>query len=152
VNVPSPAPAREGEVLLVEDGVGQERATERALHPGEVWPRVWSSGSYGEGYGPENLTDGNTNTCWVGDIGGAPWWIGLDLGGPLNLDKFQMEFAEKLWKYTGIVGSADGVQWYDVLTQTNVPFSCRYIMIQLWADPGRGDLPVVREIEWGVGE
>jgi hypothetical protein len=113
------------------------------------WPTVWVSGSWGEGFGPANLTDGDTNTVWAGDLGGAPWRMTMDFGSAETFVEFTLLFAEAAWPHLALLGSADGVSWYDVLASGGEPFTARYIQVRMWSREGVEGVPVVREVQWG---
>jgi hypothetical protein len=143
VKMSSPAPTLEPASL--SDAAEPPRSSAAALNS---WPQVWASGTFSEQYPVANLTDGNTNTLWAGKAGGAPWSIGLDFGRTETLEDLSVLFADRAWQNAAIVGSEDGLRWYDVLGVTNASFDCRYILIDMWDDPARSDLPAIREIEW----
>jgi hypothetical protein len=113
----------------------------------ESWPRVWASGSYGAEYGPENLTDGNTNTIWIGNADTNGWQVGVDYGRAAPLGKPRVWFLDPGWSNAAVLGSATGLEWYDALTATNSTPDCRYLMIRMWADPAEPGLPAIREVE-----
>jgi hypothetical protein len=84
---------------------------------------VWTSGDCAAEFAGINLTDGDTNTVWIGKAGGTPWAVSLDFGEPIQLKRLEVIFSEKPWFNIGIVGSANATEWYDLNRVTTWPVS-----------------------------
>jgi hypothetical protein len=112
-------------------------------------PLVTSSSNLLPSYGPANLTDGQTNTMWIGAINAATWWISVDLGQAASLNDFNIDFGNTFWVNTFVGGSVTGSNdWFDMMSATNWPIRVRYICVNMWNDPCLIDPPAIRELGW----
>ena len=109
---------------------------------------VWSSGSLSRETLADNLVDGDTNTLWIGNAGGAPWRVTVDYGRVLPLTNLSLLFFMDPWTNLSVAGSEDSFVWFDVEPTTNRPISCRYIYLNFDADAVPSNLPAVRELLW----
>ena len=114
----------------------------------ERWPWVWTSGDFSKECGASNLIDGNTNTMWIGDVGGEPWRIILDLGVVTDVTGMQLMFKDVVWKNKEIIGSRDSEVWFDYLAETNEWVSLRYFYVDFWGNEHGAQPPAIREIIW----
>jgi hypothetical protein len=110
------------------------------------WPHAWTSGDWSADHASYYLTDGDTNTVWVGNADGSPWTINVDLGEGKRLQDFDLLFADALPRNVALLGSRDGVEWFD-LAGADWPVDARYVHVNMWAD-GPSDPPAIREIIW----
>lgn len=112
-------------------------------------PRIWVSGTPADDPAPACMLDGNPATAWAGDPAADRWQIGLDWGVATDLTCFRVDLAEPWPDSLALVGSRDGLAWFDV---TAVPEGetpqARYVFLYFWATaPGTG-APRVTEIRW----
>ena len=114
--------------------------------PPIVWPQVWSSGKRGPECGPENLVDGETNTCWIGNATGAPWRVAVDYGQTVGIEGVDILFRDEPWTNIGIAGSSNVVEWYNAMPLTHTGAPLRYLYINMWEDRSRTSPPALREI------
>jgi hypothetical protein len=66
----------------------------------------------------------------------------------LNLDKLDVLFLDEPWPNTGVMGSADALEWFDFEAITNRPVPCRFIYLNFWDDGSGTAAPAIREILW----
>ena len=114
----------------------------------ERWPWVWTSGDLSKECGASNLIDGNTNTMWIGNVGGEPWRVILDLGVVTDVTGIQVMFQDMAWTNKEIIGSRDSEVWFDYLTETNEWVPLRYLYVNFWGDEHGAQPPAIREIIW----
>ena len=114
----------------------------------EQGPSIWTSGDFSGEFGAANLIDGNTNTMWIGNVGGDPWRIILDLGAVTDVTGVRVMFQDTLWMNMGILGSRDNKVWFDYLAETNEWLPLRYLCVNFWTDEQSAQPPAVREIIW----
>ena len=112
-------------------------------------PSVWSSGDCSADFPARHLVDGDTNTLWVGNPGGSPWSVTVDLDQTTDVSAIAVLFYGAPWTNFGLAGSADATTWFDLATLTNGPLKAHYLYLNLW-DPTGSNVPAVREIEWGT--
>ena len=113
-------------------------------------PYIWSSGALSSGFPAATLLDGDTNTMWIGDPGGAPWRISIDLGQAVAMNNFELLFKGESWTNMAVAGSLDSLLWFDVLSATGWPVSCEFLYLNLWGDSSRTNPPAIREIRWNA--
>ena len=126
----------------------REVATSAADENVERWPWVWTSGDLSREWGASNLIDGNTNTMWIGNDGGEPWRVILDLGVTSDVTGIQVMFQDTAWTNMGIIGSRDSEVWFDYLAETNEWVPLRYLYVNFWGDEHGATPPAIREILW----
>ena len=114
----------------------------------ERWPWVWTSGDFFEEYGASNLIDSDTNTMWIGNVGGEPWRVILDLGVVTDVTDIQLMFLDTAWTNQEIIGSRDSEVWFDYLAETNEWVPLRYLYVNFWGDEHGAQPPAIREIIW----
>ena len=114
----------------------------------ERWPWVWTSGDFSKECGASNLIDGNTNTMWIGNVGGEPWRVILDLGTVTDVTGIQLMFLDTAWMNKEIIGSRDREVWFDYLAETNEWVPLRYLYINFWGNEHGAQPPAIREIIW----
>ena len=129
-------------------GTSTEAAADTGGGNVERWPSVWTSGDFSNECGASNLVDGNTNTMWIGNVGGAPWRMILDLGTVTNVTGIQVMFQDAVWTNMGIIASRDSEVWFDYLAETNEWAPLRYLYINFWGDEHGVQPPAIREIIW----
>ena len=112
------------------------------------WPWVWTSGDLSGEWGASNLIDGNTNTLWIGNVGGEPWRVILDLGVVTDVTGIQLMFQDIAWTNKELIGSRDSEVWFDYLAETNEWALLRYLYINFRGDEHGNQPPVIREIIW----
>jgi hypothetical protein len=110
------------------------------------WPHAWTSGDWSADYASYYLTDGNTNTVWVGNADGCPWTINVDLGEGKRLQDFTLLYDGALPQNVAMLGSRDGIEWFD-MAAAQWPVDARYVHVNMWAD-APSDPPAIREIIW----
>ena len=115
----------------------------------ERWPWVWTSGDFSKEYGASNLIDGDTNTMWIGNVGGDPWRIILDLGVITDVTGIQLMFQDAAWTNKEIVCSRDSEVWFDYLAETNEWVPLRYLYVNFGGEEHGAQPPAIREILWG---
>jgi hypothetical protein len=121
---------------------------ETAAGVADSWAPVWASGEWSDQFKAGNLLDGDTNTVWVGDPGGSPWRVIVDLGHTKALGELDVMFFDQPWTDMGLLGSEDSTVWFDFGTVTNWPVAARYIYLNLWDPSGAGAPPAIRELLW----
>ena len=114
----------------------------------ERWPWVWTSGDFSKECGASNLIDGNTNTIWIGNVGGEPWRVILDLGTVTDVTGIQLMFLDTAWTNKEIIGSRDSEVWFDYLAETNEWAPLRYLYVNFWGNEHGAQPPAIREIIW----
>ena len=145
---PSPAPTLSSIALMAAVASSHEAATSAASGNVERWPWVWTSGDFSEECGASNLIDGDTNTMWIGNVGGEPWRMILDLGVVTDVSDIQWMFQDIVWTNTEIIGSRDSEVWFDYLAETNEWAPLRYLYVNFWGDEHGAQPPAIREIIW----
>ena len=131
--------------LIADDTSTRDAVASAAGGNVERWPRVWTSGDFSKECGASNLIDGNTNTMWIGNVGGEPWRVILDLGVVTDI---QLMFQDIAWTNKEIIGSRDSEVWFDYLAETNEWVPLRYLYINFWGDEHSAQRPAIREIIW----
>ena len=114
----------------------------------EQWPLVWTSGDFSEECKASNLIDGDTNTLWIGNTGGEPWRVILDLGVVTDVTGIQLMFQDIAWTNKEIIGSRDSEVWFDYLAETNEWVPLRYLYVDFWGNERGAQPPAIREIIW----
>ena len=114
--------------------------------PGPV--PVWASGAWSDQFGATNLLDGNPDTVWIGNPGGSPWRVMVDLGRTEQLNAPDVMFFNQPWTNMGLIGSCDASVWFDFRAVTNWPVATRYIYLNLWDPSGTSAPPAIRELLW----
>ena len=114
----------------------------------EQWPWVWTSGDLSKECGASNLIDGNTNTMWIGNVGGEPWRVILDLGVVTDVTGIQLMFQDTAWTNKEMIGSRDSEVWFDYLAETNEWVPLRYLYVNFFGDEHGAQPPAIREIIW----
>ena len=114
----------------------------------ERWPWVWTSGDFSKECGSSNLIDGNTNTIWIGNVGGDPWRIILDLGVITDVTGIQLMFQDTAWTNKELIGSRDSEVWFDYLAETNEWVPLRYLYVNFGGEEHGAQPPAIREILW----
>jgi hypothetical protein len=109
---------------------------------------AWASGAWSDQFGASNLLDGDTNTVWIGDPGGSPWRVIVDLGQTKSLSEVDVMFLDQPWTNMGMIGSCDADVWVDFGAVTNWPVAARYIYLNLWDPSGASAPPAIRELLW----
>ena len=136
-------------ITLTADGTSTpEAAASTAGGNVEQWPWVWTSGDLSGEWGATNLMDGNTNTMWIGNVGGEPWRVILDLGVVTDVADIQVMFEDTVWTNKEIIGSRDSEVWFDYLAETNEWAPLRYLYVNFWGDEHGAQPPAIREIIW----
>ena len=134
--------------LMAVGASSHEAATSAADGNVERWPWVWASGDFSEECGASNLIDGDTNTMWIGNVGGEPWRVILDLGVVTDVTGIQVMFQDIVWTNKEIIGSRDSEVWFDYLAETNEWVPLRYLYVNFWGDEHGTQPPAIREIIW----
>jgi hypothetical protein len=98
--------------------------------------------------GASNLIDGNANTMWIGNVGGEPWRMILDLGVVTDVTGIQLMFLDTAWTNKEVIGSRDSEVWFDYLVETNEWVPLRYLYVNFWGDERGAQPPAIREIIW----
>ena len=114
----------------------------------ERWPWVWTSGDFSKECGASNLIDGDTNTLWIGNVGGEPWRVILDLGAVTDVTGIQLMFQDIAWTNQELIGSRDSEVWFDYLAETNEWVPLRYLYVDFWGNEHGAQPPAIREIIW----
>jgi hypothetical protein len=109
------------------------------------WPHVWTSGSFSGEFAAGNLVDGTTNTSWVANAGANQWSIVADFGEEITFQDLQLMCPGDAWTNMSVVVSSDGDTWS---APSSLPATWRYMIIEMWADASREDLPAISEILW----
>ena len=143
-----PPPPLTSMTRMAADTSTSEMATSAAGGDVERWPWVWTSGELLGECGASNLIDGNTNTMWIGDVGGDPWRVILDLGVITDVTGIQLMFQDTAWTNKEIMGSRDSEVWFDYLAETNEWAPLRYLYINFRGDEHGAQPPAIREIIW----
>ena len=133
---------------IVAGASTSEVATSTGAGNIERWPRMWTSGDLSKECGASNLTDGDTNTMWIGNVGGEPWRVILDLGAVTDVTGIQLMFLDTAWTNKEIIGSRDSEVWSDYLVETNEWVPLRYLYVNFWGDEHGAQPPAIREIIW----
>ena len=144
----SPPPPLTSMTLMAADASSCEASASPAGGNVERWPSVWTSGDLSEEYGATNLIDGDTNTIWIGNVGGEPWRVILDLGVVTDVTGIQLMFPDTVWTNKEIIGSRDSEVWFDHLAETNEWVPLRYLYVNFWGDERGAQPPAIREIIW----
>ena len=134
--------------LMADSASTREAAASAAGGNVEQWPSVWTSGDLSGEYGAFNLIDSDTSTMWIGNIGGEPWRMILDLGAVTDVTDIQVLFEDTGWINKQIIGSRDSEVWFDYLAETNEWVSLRYLYVNFWGDEHGAQPPAIREIIW----
>ena len=132
--------------LMAADPSTREAAASVADGNVERWPWVWTSGDLSREWGASNLIDGNTNTMWIGNDGGEPWRVILDLGVTTDVTGIQVMFQDTVWTNMGIIGSRNNEVWFDYMMETNEWVALRYLYVNFWGDEHGAKPPTIREI------
>jgi hypothetical protein len=124
------------------DGPPIPEAATTAAAP-TLW--AWASSSWSDEHGADRLIDGDTNTLWAGAADGAPWRVAVDFGRSVRLGPQDVLWAGAPWLPAAIVGSTNAEDWFDLgIAPTGMP--CRYLYLNLAADPDRPEVPAIREV------
>ena len=145
---PPPPPTLSSITLMAADTSTREAAASATGGNVERWPWVWTSGDLSEEWGVSNLIDGNTNTMWIGNDGGEPWRVILDLGVTTDVTGIQVMFHDTAWTNKKIIGSRDSEIWFDYMMATNTWVALRYLYVNFWGDEHGAKPPMIREIIW----
>ena len=145
---PPPPPTLSSITLMAADTSTREAAASATGGNVEWWPWVWTSGDLSEEWGASNLIDGNTDTMWIGNDGGEPWRVILDLGVTTDVTGIQVMFQDTAWTNMGIIGSRDSEIWFDYMMATNEWVALRYLYVNFWGDKHGVKPPAIREIFW----
>ena len=143
----SPTPLTPMTLIAAGDSSCEATAS-AASGSAERRPSVWTSGDFSEECGAANLIDGNTNTIWIGNVGGEPWRMILDFGAVTDVTGIQLMFQDSAWTNKEIIGSRDSEVWFDYLAATNEWVSLRYLYVDFWRDEHGAQPPAIREIIW----
>ena len=144
----SPPPLLTSIPLMAAGDSSRAAAASAAGGNVERWPWVWTSGDFSKECGASHLIDGNTNTMWIGNPGGEPWRVILDLGVVTDVTGIQLMFQDTAWTNQEIVGSRDSEVWFDYLAETNEWVPLRYLYVNFWGDKHGAQPPAIREIIW----
>ena len=145
---PSPAPPPTSTPWMATDTSTRDAAAGAVGVNVERWPWVWTSGELSGECGASNLIDGNTNTMWIGNVGGEPWRVFLDLGVVTDVTGIQLMFQDTVWTNKEIIGSRDSEIWFDYLAETNEWAPLRYLYVNFRGDERDAQPPAIREIIW----
>ena len=145
---PPPLRQSESNALMADGASTREAAASVAGGNVEQWPWVWTSGDLSKECGSSNLIDGNTNTMWIGNDGGEPWRVILDLGVTTDVTGIQVMFQDTVWTNMGIIGSRNNEVWFDYMMETNEWVPLRYLYVNFWGDEQGTKPPAIREIFW----
>ena len=143
-----PPPPLSSMTLMAVDASTRETMASTAGGNVERWPTVWTSGDLSKECGASNLIDGDTNTLWIGNVGGDPWRVILDLGVVTDISGIQLMFQDTAWTNQEIIGSRDSEVWFDYLAETNEWVSLRYLYVNFRGDERGAQPPAIREIIW----
>ena len=141
-------PTQISNALMAAGASSREAVASAADENVERWPWVWTSGDLSREWGASNLIDGNTNTMWIGNDGGEPWQVILDLGVVTDVTGVQVMFQDTAWTNMGIIGSRDSEIWFDYMMATNTWVALRYLYVNFWGDEHGAKPPTIREIIW----
>ena len=144
----SPPPPLTSITLMAADASTCEAVTSAVGGKVERWPSVWTSGDLSKECGVSNLIDGDMNTMWIGNVGGEPWRVILDLGVVTDVADIQVMFEDTAWTNKEIIGSQDSEVWFDYLAETNEWVPLRYLYVNFWGDEHGVQPPAIREIIW----
>ena len=145
---PPPPPSLMSNVLRADGASSREATASAAGGNVERWPWIWTSGDWSKECGASNLMDGNTNTMWIGNAGGEPWRVILDMGVATDMTDIQVMFQDIVWTNMGIIGSRDNEVWFDYLMETNKWIALRYLYVNFWGDEHGAKPPAICEIIW----
>ena len=83
----------------------------------------------------------------LGGGGAGPWVVAVDLGGTVELEGMEIEYAGEPWESVNVLGTEDLREWFDLVAITNRPVSCRALFFDFRED-GFADFPAIQEIRW----
>ena len=107
--------------------------------------RAWARAGDGGWMPVPELVDGDAETVWEGE-GAGPWAVAVDLGGTVELEGMEIEYAGEPWESVNVLGTENLLDWFDLKAITNPPVPCRAVFFDFQRDGEGGRVPSIGEM------